>query len=112
MRKQLQLLKELRKTAQADRILIPGRGGRKNRAWPVCITCGREPFSVNLEDVGKTKVEIRVKCAHKPYYLIEKDDRIYEEAATVDIPIGTERNEHIDWALKHLRWFDPAQVPK
>lgn len=106
------LLKSIRQTAAADRILIPGRGGRKNRAWPVCMTCGREPYSVQLEDVGKNSVEVRVKCGHKPYHLMADNDMVYEDSARIEIPFGTERVEHLNWALQHQRWFDPTTPPK
>jgi hypothetical protein len=107
------LLRSMREAAQADRIIVPGHVRRKNRNWPICLMCGREPFSVQMEDIGARRVEVRVKCAHKPYWEIRQGvDRIYEDTIRVDIPEGTERTEHIAWALKHGRFFDPNAVPK
>lgn len=111
MRSVKDLLKEIRRTAAADRILIPGQGGRQNRAWPICVTCGREPFFVNQEDKGNMRVDVRVKCGHKPYYELTKDDRVYEEVATIDLSAfgsnSEERDEHIGWCLRSIRWFSP-----
>lgn len=107
------LLKSMRESAQADRIIIPGQVRRKNRAWPVCMTCGREPFAVNLEDVGEKRIEVRVKCAHKHYWEIQQGkDPIFEDSVKFDVPIGTDRDKHIEWALRHGRYFDPNAVPK
>lgn len=106
--KTVNLLKSIRETMRADRIIVPGRR-RKNANWPICMTCGREPYAVNLEDVGKNSVEIKVKCCHKALSDIQPTDATFEDSARVDIPVGTERNEHISWALKSIRWFDPTK---
>jgi hypothetical protein len=106
------LLKSLRESAQADRIIVPGQPRRRNKAWPICITCGREPYAVNLESVSRTRVEIRVKCGHKPYWQMTPQDKVFEDSATIDIPFGADRTEHINLAMKHLRWFDPTRPPK
>ena len=106
------LIRSLRETAQADRILVPGRPRRRNKTWPICATCGREPYSVNLEDVGNNKVEIKVKCGHKPYWNMSDKEQAFEDSATILIPFGADRAEHISSALKHLRWFDPTKPPK
>ena len=106
------LLRSIRETATADRIIVPGQPKRKNRAWPICITCGREPYSVNLEHVSRTKVEIKVKCGHKPYWQMGPQDKVFEDSVTVDIPFGAERNEHIGLAMRSARFFDPTRPPK
>lgn len=104
------LFRSIRETIAENRILVPG--ARKQVNWPICLTCGREPYAVNLEAVGKWCVEIRVKCCHKALGQIQKNDRVFEDSVRVDIPIGTERNEHIAWALKTGRFFDPTRPPK
>lgn len=104
------LFRSIRETVAANRILTPGY--RKRSTWPVCLTCGREPYSVKVEDINSHSVEIRVKCGHKPVSQMTDTDRVFEDAVKVDIPIGTEREEHIKWALTSLRYFDPARPPK
>jgi hypothetical protein len=91
---------------------VPGRKHGDKSNWPICLTCGREPESVNLEDVSKYAVEIRVRCCHKAPSSWKEGDKLFEDSVRVNIPIGTERNEHIAWALKTGRFFDPARPPK
>lgn len=102
------LIKMIRETVHFDRTFQPG--ARKNRAWPICLTCGREPHAVNLEDVGKYNVDVRVKCTHKANP--GPNDREFEDVMTVTIPFGAERTEHISMALKNGRFFDPTKPEK
>lgn len=103
------LIKQIRETVAEDRVLVPGRS-RRNANWPICLTCGREPHCVQLEDISRFKVEIRVKCTHMVNPPPEAPD--FEDSITVDIPIGTERDEHIGMALRSGRFFDPTRPPK
>lgn len=100
----------IREQVSADRgsSFMPGK--RKNQNWPICLTCGRQPHAVNLEDIGKYSVQIRVKCTHKA--MPGPNDKDFEDSMTVSIPIGTERNEHIAMALKNGRFFDPTKPSK
>jgi hypothetical protein len=104
------LFRSIREQVAADRIFLPGK--RKNANWPICLTCGREPYSVNLEDVSRWSVDIKVKCCHKAFSEIKPSDKSFEDSVRVNIPVGTDRDEHIAWALKSMRFFDPTRPPK
>lgn len=106
------LIKSLRETAQADRLILPGHYRRRNKAWPICATCGREPYSVNLEDLGDNKIEIRAKCGHKAYWNMTEKEKGFEDSVTLTVPFGTKREEYIKSALSHTRFFDPTRPPK
>ena len=106
------LLKGIQESVARDRIIVPGVVKRHRASWPICLTCGREPFSVNLEDAGKNRVEVRVKCYHKNFHEASDSDRIFEDYAIIDIPFGADREEHIGWALRSLSWFDPTRPAK
>lgn len=115
MKKIKDLIASVREAAQADRIIVPGKVRRKNHTWPICLTCGREPYAVNIVDMGSQRVDVMAKCGHKPYWLMTPDDKSFEDVITVSIPFGansTERQEYISMAIKNGRFFDPAAPSK
>lgn len=97
----------IKENNQADH----GRGGIKRRRpiWPVCLLCNREPFRVELSDINANTVEIRAWCYHKPYIEAADNEPAFEDWIQITIPFGTSREEHIGWALKNGRFFDPTK---
>lgn len=101
------LFRTIRENLKGQKLFMPGLR-RKSANWPICMTCGREPHAVNLEEVSKWRVGIRAKCTHKAYP--EPSDPDFESVVYFDIPVGTDRDEHIRWALTAGRFFDPGQA--
>lgn len=104
------LMDSIREYNQTNKVVVPG--GRPTAAWPICMTCGREPYSVELMDVSNTRIEVRVKCAHKALSQIEEKDPSWEDYAQFDVPFGADREEHIKWAIRSTLWFDPLKPEK
>lgn len=102
------LLKLVRQANKEQKLYIPGR--HTNTSWPVCLTCGREPHKVLMDDKNRTKIIIRAWCTHKGNPSLE--DKEFEDWIVVDVPFGADRNEHIGMAFRNGRFFDPAEPPK
>lgn len=102
------LFRTIRENVKASKGLFYPGNRKKHANWPVCLTCGREPHAVNLEDIGKYRVAIRAKCTHKGNPTVS--DKEFEDVLYFDIPVGTDRDEHIRWALTSGRFFDPSKT--
>ena len=122
--KQKKLLHEIRKGLHEDRVWTPGRRGKRTGiTWPICLTCGREVYSVNMEDVGPDEVEVRVKCGHgnpnasfEDYAKVKLEwhinPSVKEDPHKDDTdPEVVNYNKAIEWALRSVKWFDPS-VPE
>lgn len=76
------------------------------RNWPLCLTCGREVESVNLEHESDKHVEIKVRCHGA------------EDSARINFPFKLNGSVQADgqkqWAIIRILkdWcpFDPTHV--
>lgn len=110
-------LKAIQEQAMKDRLLerkgLWQPGARVTPNWPVCMTCGRHPHAVNLEDEGSGRLEIRVKCTHMSNPPPSAPE--YEDSVRVNIPTGLSEaayEQQVGWALKNVKVFDPSRPPK
>jgi hypothetical protein len=110
-------LEQIREQGMKDRLYekkgIWTPGARVLPNWPICMTCSKQPHSVELVDEGSSRLEIRVKCTHKAFP--EPSDPEFEDSVKVSIPSGLSqdaRDEQIGWALRNVKVFDPSRPKK
>ena len=98
------LIPQVRQRAfeQRNGVYVPRVEGDRKTTWPVCLTCRRDVESVNVEDVGKNRVTIRVTCHGKeavvvmefPYQILKRKDK--------------DTWPHVMTAINNSVFFDPS----
>lgn len=100
------LIESVRKRAfeQHNGLYVPRTPGDKKTNWPVCMTCHADVDSVQVEDMGHHKVDIRAKCHNDECVIrIEFPFRITQRT-------DEETWHHIQTAINNAVFFDPSIV--
>jgi hypothetical protein len=111
--KSVKLGDHIRISAKKNRDIILPLGERTHRTWPLCCTCFKEVFAVEMANYNNNSCDLIAKCDHQvpggPVY--EDSIKVLFEADLDNMdPLVTTGDERANWSIKRaMHDFSPFQ---